>query len=90
MSHMVEISDESYQSLMSLATARGQKPEDLLEQWLREVRTQLAAPPAAEIAGNGETRRYDPTVDPLASFLGAFEATSPDVVRHHDAYVVEG
>ena len=32
MSHTLEISDETYQTLISLAATRGQQPEDLLEQ----------------------------------------------------------
>lgn len=36
---------------------------------------------------NGQTGQYDPANDPLAPFLGAFEATEPDVVRRHDDYL---
>ena len=32
---------------------------------------------------------YDPAQDPLAPFLGAFEATVPDVVQRHDDYLAE-
>lgn len=32
---------------------------------------------------------YDAALDPLAQFLGAFEADAPDVVRRHDAYLGE-
>ena len=89
MSHMFEISDEVYQTLVSLAAARGQKPEDLLEQWLDEVPTRVAAQPSSDSSVNLEAGECDPTIDPLASFLGVFEATAPDVVRRHDAYVGE-
>ena len=89
MSHTFEISDETYQTLISFAATRGQKPEDLLEQWLDEVPTRVAAQPSSDPSANAEAGGYDPTIDPLASFLGAFEATAPEVVRKHDAYVGE-
>src|SRR5579871_2808994 len=89
MSHTFEISDQTYQSLMLLAAARGQEPEDLLEQWLDEVRTSTVAQPSSATPPNGTSSGYDPRADPLASFLGAFEATSPDVVRKHDAHVAD-
>jgi hypothetical protein len=86
MSYSSEIPDETYEILSCLAAARGQKPEDLLDQWLREVRTQVAALPPSETPVNGVPSAYNPSTDPLASFPGAFEATAPDIVRNHDAY----
>lgn len=89
MGHTFEIPDETYRSLVSLAAARGQAPADLLEQWLDEVRTCVGAQPSSGIPSKDEPNGYDPSVDPLASFLGAFEATAPDEVRKHDAYVAD-
>lgn len=86
MSHTFEISDEAYQTLKALAATRGQKPEDLLEQWLDEVPMRVPAQASLDPSVNADAGDADPTFDPLAAFLGAFEATAPDVVR---AYVGE-
>ena len=83
-----DISDENYGMVSSLAAKLGQKPEDPLEQWLREVRAQASARPSVATA-NGQPSAYDPAIDPLASYLGAFEATAPDVVRRHDAFTTD-
>lgn len=83
MSHTFEISDETYQTLISLTATRGQKPEDLLEQWLDEIPRRVAVQPASDPSVHAEAGGYDPMTDPLASSLGAFEATAPDVVRKH-------
>jgi len=88
MNRTFDISDETYEILKSLAAERGQEPEDLLEQWLGQVREQAAAQHSVA-TGNGQPIVYDAAIDPLASYLGAFEATAPNVVREHDAFVGE-
>jgi hypothetical protein len=54
-------------------------PQQLLEAWLLD----LQAHDAEGLEGD------DPPKDPLAPFLGAFEADSPDVIARHDQYLAE-
>jgi hypothetical protein len=88
MGHTLEIPDETYQELMHLAAERGQTPVQVLQQWVKEIQQASSQQPAIPTHGtmNGQ---YDPAQDPLAPFLGAFEATAPDVVHRHDHYLGE-
>lgn len=86
MSHSFHVSDETYESLTTIAAARGQTPEGLFNAWVVQLRAQTPSSPSAE---NGTSPAYDPSRDPLAPFLGVFEATTPDAVRRHDACIAE-
>jgi hypothetical protein len=77
--HMIEITDKAYQFLVDTAHDRGKTPQQLLEEWLLDL----------QAAEGGIPAEYDPTKDPLAPFLGAFEADAPDVVARHDDYLAE-
>lgn len=85
MSHSFQVSDDTYHTLTTFAAAHGQTPEDLFEAWVSEMTAQSTREPIMA-ARNGYTT-YDPADDPLAPFLGAFEATAPDLVRRHDDYL---
>lgn len=73
MSHTIALSDETYQTLRAAAQARGASILELVQAWA----TTLAAP-----SGPDTVER-----DPLAPFLGTFEATVPDLMRRHDDYL---
>ena len=72
-SHTIVLSDESYQTLRVAAEARGVSISELVQAWA----TTLTAP-----IGPDAVER-----DPLAPFLGTFEATVPDLMRRHDDYL---
>ena len=91
MAHTIQLSDNLYETLVQQAQVRGETPEELLWNWLTDLQSQTTAvndgqPDSASDTMHGE---YDPTKDPLAPFLGAFEATEPDVVREHDSFLGE-
>ncbi len=87
MSHIVHVplSDEQYDRLTAYAAQHGLAVETLLQDALEQGMAKLAG----SVAVDEEEAIYDPATDPLAEFLGAFEADVPDIVRHHDAYVGE-
>jgi hypothetical protein len=78
MAHVIEIADKAYQVLVDTAHERGKTPQQFLEEWLLDLQATAEESPAG----------YDPAKDPLAPFLGAFEADAPDVVARHDDYLV--
>ena len=84
MSYVFEIPDEVYETLAEVAARQGQTPEEAFRSWVVQMRAQAdpVEPRAREMKGE-----YDASLDPLAQFLGAFEADAPDVVRRHDAYL---
>lgn len=85
MSHSFQVTDDIYQTLVAIAAAHSQTPEDLFEAWVSEMATQSALDPA--IASRNGYNIYDPADDPLAPFRGAFEAMVPDLVWRHDDYL---
>lgn len=91
MSHSFRVSDEAYETLASVAAAHGRTPEDLFRTWVNEMREQTFAQSSTPTVeeNSDAVNGYDPAHDPLAPFLGAFEATTPDVVRRHDDYLSE-
>ncbi|HEX6818166.1 MAG TPA: hypothetical protein VF120_07315 [Ktedonobacterales bacterium] len=89
MSYVFEIPDEVYETLAEVAARQGRTPEEAFRSWVAQMRAQAGPieptkPKAREMRGE-----YDASLDPLAQFLGAFEADAPDVVRRHDAYLGE-
>jgi hypothetical protein len=79
LTHSIEIADNMYQVLADAAPERGKTPQQLVEEWLRAMQASEEESP----------EDYDPNEDPLAPFLGAFEADVPDVVTRHDDYLAE-
>ncbi len=75
MSHRVDLSDETYQTLHAAAHARGMSIAGLVQAWA----STLATPDSP-----GAVER-----DPLAPFLGTFEATVSDLMRRHDDYLAD-
>lgn len=77
--HVIEIADKAYQVLVDTAHDRGKTPRQFVEEWLLDLQASAEESPAG----------YDPAEDPLAPFLGAFDADAPDVVARHDDYLAE-
>lgn len=86
MSHAFLIPDETYETLNQIAVRQGRTPEEVFQQWVERMQREEAGGATAQ---GGTQRTYDPQRDPLAAFLGAFEAVNPDVVRRHDEYLGE-
>lgn len=86
MSRSFEVSDELYESLTAIAAVRGQTPEDMFDSWVTQLRAQTSSSPSGV---SNTPPVYDSADDPLAPFLGAFEATTPDAVRQHDLCIAE-
>jgi hypothetical protein len=78
MSQALHIPDETYAALQRIAQDRGLSVEALLQSWVDE----LTQPPTQP----GAAAQYDPARDPLAEYLGAFEAISSDDVERHDEF----
>ncbi len=75
MRHTVNLSDDTYQALHAAAQARSVSIADLVQSWA----TTLATPDGPDAVER----------DPLALFLGTFEATVPDLTRRHDDYLAD-
>ncbi len=82
MAHPVSIPDDLYAQVAELAAQRGETPEEVIqaatEAW---VQAQHTASKKEVVPG------YDPSMDPLAPFAGAFELISPDSLDRHDLYI---
>jgi hypothetical protein len=87
MSHIVHVplSDDVYQILTAYAAQHGMALETLLVDVLEQGMTKLT------VGGVPDEQEalYDAADDPLAEFLGAFEADVPDLVQRHDSYLGE-
>lgn len=88
MSHVFQIPDDIYAEIATYAAQRGQTPDALLMELvtegveeLKQVTTAVSSVPEAP---------YDPTHDPLAPFIGAFDSgdDDPGWVERHDEYFV--
>lgn len=77
MPHTVDLPDETYRALQAAAAARGVSIADLMQSW---VATLATSPPS-------EARSAPRAHDPLAPYLGTFDATVPDLLRRHDDYL---
>jgi len=86
MSHAFQMSDTAYEALRAAAAARDQSVEDLFAAWLNSLPEPQSATPQP-LSSEGDQQRQES--DPLAPFLGAFEATVPDLIRRHDHYLAE-
>lgn len=78
MSHAFRIPDETYRVLRLVAERQGRTPEELFEEWVRMQRESIGTDPLIEARPSR-----------LARFIGAFEATEPDLIRRHDHYLAE-
>lgn len=76
MSHTILVPDETYEALARLAAERRQTIEELLRALVAET----------EVPQPASTGDYNPADDPLAGYLGALEAISPDDVERHDQF----
>ena len=82
MSYVFRVPDEIYTEVASYAAQRGQTPDALLIELVAEGVEQLKHGEAAHEAP------YDPTQDPLAPFIGAFDSGDDDAgwIERHDVY----
>ncbi len=74
-SHTIDLSDETYQALHAVARAHDVSIAELVQGWV------------ATLAASGGPDAVER--DPLAPFLGTFEATVPDLTRRHDDYLAD-
>ncbi len=85
MSHVFQVPDEVYNEIATYAAQRGQTPDSLLialvtggVELLKRVESTTPAPEAP----------YDPSYDPLAPYIGAFDSgdEDPGWIERHDSY----
>ena len=88
MGHTFQIPDETYHDIVTFATQHGQTPDDLLVALVVEAVEQLKQTDKYAVVN---VTPYDPTNDPLASFIGAFDSgvDEPGWVERHDIYFAE-
>jgi hypothetical protein len=89
MAHVLEIADEVYRSLVDAAHDRGTTPQQLLEEWLTALSQQAVR---RNGTSDSELKPHDRSIeqpDPWRGFVGAAEATDPDVLERHDHYLAE-
>jgi len=82
MSYVFRVPDEIYTEVASYAAQRGQTPDALLIELVTEgVEHLKQGEPAYEWA-------HDPTHDPLAPFIGAFDSGDDEAgwIERHDVY----
>ncbi len=82
MSYVFRVPDEIYTEVASYAAQRGQTPDALLIELVTEGVEQL------KHGEPGYQGAYDPTFDPLAPFIGAFDSGDdvPGWIEQHDMY----
>lgn len=84
MSHAVYISDELYSKLAERAQQAGQPLDAFVEERLA---SEVTLPPITEEDEEEDEGEYDPAMDPLAPFIGAFEFDDdPGWMERHDEY----
>ena len=74
------------QLLDVIAAEHGRRTEDVYLEWMREVNQQQTSQ-LARMGQRADFRSYDPSEDPLADLLGAFQSGVPDLGRRHDKYL---
>lgn len=77
MSQAIYVPDDTYAALKRAADDRGQTIEELVRTWAADLKRHETQPQDASV-------EYDPALDPLAEYLGAFEAIAPTDVERHD------
>lgn len=85
MTHAFQIPDDIYSELAAYATQHGQSPDALLISLLKEGVEQLKQTDSMVAIGSVS---YNPALDPLAPFIGAFNSGSDDPgwIERHDKY----
>lgn len=89
MSHVFQIPDDIYTELVAYAAQHGQTPDGLLITLLKEGVEQLKQTDSMVAIHNVS---YNPALDPLAPFIGAFDSGSDDPgwIERHDEYFASG
>ena len=85
MSHSFQVPDDLYTELATYAARRGQSPDVLLMDLVKEGVEQLK-----QTDSMAALRKipYDPAHDPLAPFIGAFDSGNdePGWIERHDEF----
>lgn len=83
MSHAIQLPDDLYQKLASVAARQSETPEQVLATWVR-----LFVSGDSTTAGGHFTERGTLATDPLAPFIGAFTSGSEAgwIERHDEAF----
>ncbi len=94
MSHMLEIPDELYESLASLAAQRQESLQEALASLLSAPgtdegigRTGASAAQTASTPSDATEVAYQ---NPWEGYYGAFEIDPPDAIERHDYYIGQG
>ncbi len=87
MSHVFQVPDDIYAEIAAYAAQRGQTPDALLMELVTERVKELKQEKSTTSI---HKVMYDPTHDPLAPFIGAFDSgdDDPGWVERHDEYFV--
>ncbi|HKF37965.1 MAG TPA: hypothetical protein VKB35_13805 [Ktedonobacteraceae bacterium] len=85
MSHSFQVPDDLYTELATYAARRGQSPDVLLMNLVKDGVEQLKQTDSMAALRKGP---YDPAHDPLASFIGAFDSGNeePGWIERHDEF----
>ncbi|HEY8742328.1 MAG TPA: hypothetical protein VIU62_04475 [Chloroflexota bacterium] len=89
MARTFEVADDTYEKLVEVALKKGKTPQQLFQDWLREQQAQPVSQPRAGNPWAPFIGTEDAESDPLATFIGAFEADTPDILVRHDHYLAE-
>jgi hypothetical protein len=82
MGHVFQIPDDIYTELATYAAQHGQTPNGLLITLLKQTDSMVAV----------HNVSYNPALDPLAPFIGAFDSGNDDPgwIERHDEYFARG
>ncbi len=88
MGHIFQIPDDIYTELAAYAAQHGENPDTLLISLLKEGVEQLKQTDSMVAVHKAS---YNPALDPLAPFIGAFDSGSDDPgwIEQHDKYVAD-
>lgn len=88
MSHVFQIPDDIYTELVTYASQHGQTPDALLMALVKEGVEQLKQTDSMVAI---QKVSYNPSTDPLAPFIGAFDSGSDDPgwIERHDEYFAQ-
>ena len=88
MDHIFQTSEEQYAKLAAYAAQRGQTPESLFQEWVKEVTRDTDKLPATrqKKAANNEKELLN---TPLLEVAGMFAIGEPGWADRHDEYLAE-
>ncbi|MHB8600428.1 MAG: hypothetical protein ACYDER_26925 [Ktedonobacteraceae bacterium] len=88
MSHVFQIPDDIYTELVTYASQHGQTPDALLMALVKDGVEQLKQTDSMVAI---QKVSYNPSTDPLAPFIGAFDSgiDDPGWIERHDEYFAQ-